>query len=254
MEKQNSYLTNLNDCKNFNELWKSLHYQLEPFKISSVFYGVLYSQRSIQEIGILKSIIYKTTHPKEYRSYLHHALFSKEANSEQLRQLLDEDASAKKVLLSDKEYFLWADPTEWHSSTSVEREIDKKLNSMNLTTGVTIPVRNAEFLSGVGLGAGNTSAKAFQKIWESSSEEILLLVNKFNKLVQGQHLVGFVNLTPHQLNVFKDYFYNDDLHVLAKKYNCTQRNIQLILQGVRKKLNAQNNNQAVVKAFVLGII
>lgn len=256
MRSTKLHLLNFNDCHNFKELWESLHYQLKPYKIKSIFYGLTYSRRSVEEIGILKSIVYKTSHPKEYRTILFEALFPKKTDKHypNLQFLLDEDVTAKKIFLSDKEYFLWADPTEWDAPTPIEKEIDQKLIDMQLVTGVTLPIKNSKFIAGIGLSVGNLSAKQFKKIWQESSQYIIELVQQFNKLVQDQYLRGMINLTSHQQQVFQDYFYHNDLDALAVKYRCTKRNILDILQKVRVKLNAQNYKQAAVKAYALGVI
>ena len=245
MRTTKPYLLSFDNCSNFKELWESLHYQLKPYKIKSIFYGLTYSKRSVEEIGILKSIVYKTSHPKEYKTTLFEALFPKKTEEEHphLKLLLDEDMTAKHIFWSDKPYFLWTDPAEWETASEMEKMVDQKLIDMQLVTGITLPLRNCKFLAGVGLSTGNLSPKLFEQIWHESSEHIITLANEFNKLVQDQHLRGMINLTSHQQQVFQDYFYHNDLDALANKYNCSKRNLLDILQKVRLKLNAQNYKQ-----------
>lgn len=169
------HLMDFSACSNFKELWESLHHQLKPYKIKSIFYGVTYSKRSIEEIGILKSIVYQTTHPKEYWTTLFEALFPKKTEQDHpnLKFLLDEDLTAKDIFLSNKEYFLWADPAEWQDRSDIEQEINQKLIDMQLITGVTIPLRNSKFIAGIGLSAGSCPIKNLNIFGQNHQKTLL---------------------------------------------------------------------------------
>ena len=250
------YFTDFSACHNFKELWESLHYQLKPFKIKSVFYGISYSKKSIDEIGLLRTVVYKTSHPKAYRELLSSALHDEMPNDNKYKMLLDEDLTAKQIFLTDKPYFIWGDPNNWHAATNAEKEVDKQLIDLELVTGVTIPLRKEKLLAGVGLSAGLLSKNIFDQIWAESSEQILKIANDFNHYVLtfNSHIESFIGLTDHQKEVFLKHLFLGNSKLVAEHFNCSERNISDILSAVRTKFNVTTNEQASVKANTFGVL
>lgn len=247
------YLTDFSECDNFKELWESLHHQLLPFKIKSIFYGIAYSRNSIEEIGLLRTLVYKTSHPKAYRKLLSAALRKEMPTDDKFKIILDEDLTAKQFFLSDLPYFIWGDSNNWNAATTIEKEVNKQLIDLELVTGVTIPLRNERLLAGVGLSAGLLSKNIFDQIWTESSEQILEIVNAFNHYVLNVHIQSFISLTDHQKEVFLMHLFTGSSKQVAKHFECSERNISDILSTIRKKLNAISNEQATVKAQILGV-
>lgn len=248
------YFTDFSACSNFKELWESLHQQLKPFKINTIFYGIAYSIKSIEEIGLLRTVVYKTSHPKAYRDLLSLALHNEIPDDVKYKILLDEDLTAKEVFLSDKPYFIWGDPNNWHEATNAEKEVDKQLIDLELVTGVTISLKDEELLAGMGLSAGILSKNVFDQIWAESSDKILKIAHDFNYFVLNEHIESFIGLTEHQKEVFLKHLLVGNSKQIAEYFNCNERNISDILSTVRKKFNAVTNEQASIKANVFGIL
>lgn len=247
------YFTDFSVCSNFKELWESLHHQLKPFRINTIFYGIAYSKQSIEEIGLLRTVVYKTSHPKAYRELLSSALHDEMPNNSKYKMLLDEDLTAKQIFLTDKPYFIWGDPNNWQAATNAEKEVDKQLIDLELVTGVTIPLRKEKLLAGMGLSAGLLSKNIFDQIWAESSEQILKIAHDFNYYVLNVHIESFIGLTDHQKEVFLKHLFIGNSKQVADYYKCSERNISDILSTIRKKLNAISNEQATVKAQILGV-
>jgi len=248
------YFTDFSACTNFKELWESLHHQLKPFKINTIFYGIAYSKQSIEEIGLLRTVVYKTSHPKAYRELLSSALHDEMPNNSKYKMLLDEDLTAKQIFLTDKPYFIWGDPNNWHAATNAEKEADKQLIDLELVTGVTIPLRKEKLLAGIGLSAGLLSKNIFDQIWAESSEQILKIANDFNHYVLNIHTESFIGLTERQKEVFLKHLLIGNSKQVAEYFGCNERNISDILSTVRTKFNAATNEQASIKANTLGVL
>jgi hypothetical protein len=249
-----AYLADFSVCNDFKELWESLHHQLKSFKIKTIFYGVAYSKKSIEEIGLLRTVVYKTSHPKAYRDLLSLALHNEEPDDVKYQILLDEDLTAKKVFLSECPYFMWNEPNNWDNVTNAEKEVDKQLIDLELLTGVTIPLRNEKVLAGIGLSAGLLSKNAFDQVWAESSDQILKIVHNFNHYLINVHADSFIGLTEHQKEVFLKYLFIGNTKLVAEYFNCNERNITDIMSTVRKKFNADTNEQAFIKAKSLNIL
>ena len=247
-----AYLNDFSACKNFKELWESLHNQLQPFKINTIFYGIAYSNKSIEEIGLLRTLVYKTSHPKAYRKLLSTALRKEMPSDDKFKIILDEELTAKQVVLTDTPYFIWGNPNNWNAAITIEREVDKQLIELELVTGVTIPLRNEKLLSEIGLSAGLLSKNVFNQIWADSSEQILKITHEFNQYVLNVHMQSFIGLTDLQKEVFLKHLFSGSSKQVAQHFKCSERNISDILSTIRKKLNANSNEQAMVKAQVLG--
>lgn len=254
MRSTKPHLLSFNKCHSFKELWESLHYQLKPYKIKSIFYGIAYSKKSIEEIGLLRTLVYKTSHPKGYRELLSLALHNEMPDDIKYKLLLDEDLTAKQVFLTDKPYFIWGDPNNWQPATNAEKEIDKQLIDLELVTGVTIPLRKEKLLAGMGLSAGLLSKNIFDQIWAESSDTILQIAHDFNHHVLNAHVESFIGLTSHQKEVFLKYLFLGNSKLVAEHFNCSERNVSDILSVVRTKFNVATNEQAFIKANTLGIL
>lgn len=248
------HLSDFSVCSNFKELWESLHHQLKPFKINTIFYGIAYSKKSIEEIGLLRTVVYKTSHPKAYRELLSLALHNEEPDDVKYKILLDEDLTAKHVFLSECPYFMWNEPNNWDNVTSAEKEVDKQLIDLELVTGVTIPLRKEKLLAGMGLSAGLLSKNIFDQIWAESSEKILQIAHDFNYYVLNIHIESFIGLTEHQKEVFLKHLFLGNSKLVAEHFNCSERNISDILSVVRTKFNVATNEQASVKANTFGVL
>jgi DNA-binding CsgD family transcriptional regulator len=249
-----AYLTDFSACHNFKELWESLHYQLKLFKINTIFYGIAYSKKSIEEIGLLRTVVYKTSHPKAYRELLSLALHNEMPDDVKYKILLDEDLTAKQIFLSEKPHFIWGEPNNWHEATNTEKEVDKELIDLELVTGVTISLKDEKLLAGVGLSAGILSKNTFDQIWAESSDQILKIARDFNYFVLNEHIESFIGLTEHQKEVFLKHLLVGNSKEVAEYFNCNERNISDILSTVRKKFNAVTNEQASIKANIFGIL
>jgi len=248
------YFTDFSACINFKELWESLHHQLKPFKINTIFYGIAYSKKSIEEIGLLRTVVYKTSHPKAYRELLALALHNEIPDDTKYKILLDEDLTAKHIFSTDKPYFIWGDPNNWHLATNAEKEADKQLIDLELVTGVTIPLRSEKLLAGIGLSAGLLPKNIFDQIWAESSEQILQIAHDFNHYVFNVHSESFIGLTERQKEVFLKHLLIGNTKQVAEYFGCNERNISDILSVVRTKFNAITNEQAAIKANILGIL
>ncbi len=253
-QSSKKHLTEFSVCANFKELWESLHHQLKPFKIKTIFYGIAYSKKSIEEIGLLRTVVYKTSHPKAYRDLLSLALHNEKQDDVKYKMLLDEDLTAKQVFLSECPYFMWNEPNNGDNVTRVEQEVDKQLIDLELVTGVTIPLRQEKILAGMGLSAGLLSKNIFDQIWADSSEQILKITRDFNHYVLNVHMRSFIGLTTHQKEVFLKHLFLGNSKQVAEHFNCSERNISDILSTVRTKFNATTNEQASVKANTLGVL
>ncbi len=228
--------------RNFDKLWNRLHEVLQPYGVTSMFYGFGHSVKAAGINGIMESVYYKTSHPEEYCSYYDNKYY------------IDDDLSSIHCM-TETTPFLWHDFSAWGTPTLRQKRFMHESWDFNMGVGVTLPFRfnNNMGLGGLGMSTANMEPEEFDLMWESHSNTIQAIVTYFNDRALNDCNFIF-HLSHRELEV---------LTFLAKGLSPSEISAQLDscsstvghqVRSARKKLQAISNEHAVAKALVFSLI
>lgn len=228
--------------KNIDELWNTLRLQLDDFGVTSMFYGFTHSVKHSEDVGIIESLWHKTDHPKKYREYFDDKFY------------INDDLGAVHCMYETTP-FVWDDPENWIHATPQQERLMKKSYEFDMGIGVSIPIRFNQYgIGGLGLCTGEVDGQEFNKIWTSYSEEISGICHIFDEIARSEQMNCIYPLTPREQEVLCWLCSGKNIKVIADILGTSPSTVDKQIRSARKKLNARNNEQAVTKALILGLI
>jgi DNA-binding CsgD family transcriptional regulator len=124
--------------------------------------------------------------------------------------------------------------------------------------GVALPLRFSQghgtCIGGFGLASGDLNGKEFNKIWAEHDQEIIQLSALFDILARERHADSLFQLTPREKECLKWLAIGLRPQQICDKLNNAYRTTEKQIASARQKLNAHNNEQAVAKALVYGLL
>jgi DNA-binding CsgD family transcriptional regulator len=151
--------------------------------------------------------------------------------------------------------FIWHNRQQWGEPT--EQQLKFMLDSFqfNMGVGVSLPVRFNQFgVGGIGLNFADSTEKEFNKIWASYRDEISTIGFVYDELARGNHMQEICPLSPREIEVLTWLTLGKNIKMIAHKIGNSTSTVDKQIRSARRKLNARNNEQAVVKALILGLI
>ena len=233
---------NLTKSSNFDELWNRLHEVLQPYGVTSIFYGFGHSVKAAGINGIMASIHYKTSHPEEYCTYYDNKYY------------IDDDLSSIHCM-TETTPFLWHDFSAWGTPTLRQKRFMHESWDFNMGVGVTLPFRfdNNLGLGGLGMATADMGPEEFDAMWESHSDTIQAIVSCFND--RALNNCNFIfQLSPRELEVITLLAKGFSPSEISAKLGSSSSTVGHQVRNARKKLQAISNEHAVAKALVFSLI
>ncbi len=144
---------------------------------------------------------------------------------------------------------------QWGKPTDRQKKFMSDSIEFDMGVGVSLPVRyNEHGIGGVGLNCADVSEKEFNKIWTAHQGEITTISHMFDEFAREEHMDEIYSLTPREVEVLTWLTLGKTTKVIAGKLGSSASTVEKQVRSARKKLNARNNEQAVTKALMLGLI
>lgn len=224
------------------DLWEKFQKHIRGYGVSSAFYGAAASARAILEQGLVNAGTYLDSHPKEYRDY-----FDKEFR-------MEDDLTAVHCM-TNSDPFLWHDRKQWGNPTHSQYQFMMDSMEFDMGVGATIPLHfNHHGIGGIGLSTAGMDGQEFDKQWASYKQEILSACYMFDEIFRRNHIEEVFPATKAELEVLTHLAYGREPKKIAHVLNKSHSTVIQQLQSAREKLNASNNEQAIVKALIFDLL
>lgn len=224
--------------------WDKLALDLEPFGISSMFYGIvhvgcLYDPPE----GLTRLAMWKTSYPHSYFEAISH------------KGPMADDYSVRRLFETGKPV-LWSDPSLVDHMRPKERERWRNDDLLGFSTGVTVPVLCHEnrVCGGFGLCAGNCSADEFDAFWARDATHICSLVTAFDRdyrLVLARVTFPLSRRERDVLSLAAGGLTSDQM---AHRLGLSHKTVEAYLVSARKKMHAPNTTAAAAKAIFFNLL
>lgn len=242
MNKTLDIFEDFQSTKNLDELWETFHCQLSQYGVSSVFYGITHSLKVVEDIGIISSGWYKTSHPEDYCKYFDDKFY------------IDDDLSSIHCITNTAP-FIWHDQSQWGNPTERQKKFMLESFEFNMGVGVTVPLRfNQHGIGGLGFSCADVDGREFNKIWMSHENKIITIARIFDVFAREVCKEDFYHLSPREKEVLTLLSAGYTAKMIAGKLRNSASTVEKQVRSARKKLNARNNEQAVTKALILNLI
>ncbi len=229
-------------CKNIDELWGQLHSILNVYGVTSIFYGFTYSASLAKSKGATQAVWFKSSHPAEYLDY-----FDEKFN-------IEDDLTAFHCI-SETTPFVWHDKTLWAGATDSQLKFMQDSEMFGMDVGVTLPFHfNQHGVGGMGLCAANLSTDEFDTLWKNNKDKIVCIANTFDNVLRNEHMNYIYLLTVEEIDTLTYLSLGYPVKAIGSKIGVSQSRATQYARSARTKLNSNNNEQAVCKALVLGLI
>lgn len=236
-------LEQFNSAQNLDDLWIKMRQHLSVYGISSVFYGVTHSPRKLFISGAEELMRYKTDHTEKFRDY-----FDEKFN-------MVDDITAVHCLLHESSY-LWHKDGQYGYKLSPRQEAFLGESAeFGMGVGVTVPLRfGMGGAGGMGLCNEGMSAKEFNLIWIEHSDQILGACKLFDECARDNFTKEMFTLTFREIEVLHWLAEGKNIKFIADKLGTASSTVDKQVRTARGKLKSRNNEQAVLKAYTLGLI
>jgi len=230
------------NSRNFSELWDRLHEILQPFGVTSIFFGFGHSRQSVNIRGIMESIWSITSHPEDYCAYY--------AN----KYYIDDDLSSLHCLTATTP-FMWHDFSAWGAPTLRQKRFMHESWDFNMGVGVTIPLRfdNNTGIGGLGMAASHMTPEEFDAMWETHGDSIVAIVDCFKERAFNDCNFIF-QLSPRELEILSLLSQGLVPSEIAARLGTSPSTVGHQVRNARKKLQASSNEHAIAKAVFFSII
>jgi len=224
--------------------WSLCLGKLESLGVSSILYGFVTSKAEIARQGMTKACHFRTNHSEEWCDF---------HGSE---KLLDTDLTAELIVESDAEV-IWSDTSIYSKCTPIEIERSMIENDLGMGVGASVRLEGgneSSVMSGVGLSTRPVTARDFPHYWSHHRTEVLNVCHALDYAMRSVHMTDFIGLTPREkefLTLLAGGYTQKQISDLWKR---SQHTLEHHSRNSRNKLKAGNLEQAVYKAFVLGLI
>lgn len=228
----------------YDSCWDVCNERLSLLGVSSVFYGCCTSKAEILRQGMTKSCFYRTNHNPQWMDALGADNF------------LDNELTAS-LMLSDEKEIYWADEAMWNTASAEQREQASLEIDLGLEVGVTLQLsslKDSTVGAAVGLNTADVSAKEFSAYWAQHRLEVHGICQVMDLAFRTNHGMAMTGLSVREVEFLEFLAAGYTLKQMAKKWNRAPTTLNTHSFNCRKKLNAASLEQAVYKAFVLGLI
>jgi len=228
-----------------DDAWSLCLGKLESLGVSSILYGFITSKAEVARQGMTNACHFKTNHNQEWCDF---------HGSE---KLLDTDLTAELIMFSDSKEVVWSDESVYSECTPEERERILLENDFGMGVGASVRLEGADessVMSGVGLSTQPISAKDFPFYWSHHRIEVLNVCHALDYAMRSVHMTNFIRLTSREkefLTLLAGGYSQKQISELWKR---SLHTLEHHSRNCRIKLKAGNLEQAVYKAFVLGLI
>ncbi len=237
-----STYTKFRTSKNIKELWELLHDMLCKYGITSIFYGFTYSAKLTISKGAIEAVWFQSSHPPEYLAY-----FDKTFN-------MEDDLTAIHCV-TETTPFIWHDESMWSSGTERQIQFMEDSAKFGMEVGVTLPFHfNQGGVAGMGLCTSQLTTDEFDLLWKEQKDEILAIAHVFDELARNEYMDSIYNLTREEIETLSWLSLGEPVKAIGDKIGVSQSRATQYARAARTKLGARNNEQAVCKAVILGLI
>lgn len=228
----------------YDASWDLCNERLKLQGVNSVFYGFCTSKTEILRQGMTKSCFYRTNHNPEWLDAL---------GSD---TVLDNEFTAGLVLSDEKEIF-WNDEAAWSTANSEQREQASLESDLGLDVGVTLQLSSLQTDTvgvAVGLCTVGIQPKEFETYWRQHRLEALNICQVMDLTLRTTHSKALVGLTVREVEFLEYLAAGYTLNQMASKWNRALTTLNTHSSNCRRKLKSASLEQAVFKAYVLGLI
>jgi DNA-binding CsgD family transcriptional regulator len=235
-------LEQFKSSKNLDDLWGKMRENLSIYGVTSVFYGVTHSPQKLFIDGAEATMQYKTDHPAEYRDYFDE------------RFDMNDDITAVHCLLYESNYIWHRDDKKYIPNSKQNQFLDESAE-FGMGVGVTLPLRFG-MGGGGGMGICNSGMtnKEFDLMWFEHGEHILSICRIFDEVARESCTRELFSLTEREIEVLHWLGGGSHIKVIAGKLGTSASTVEKQVREARRKLKSRNNEQAVLKAYSLGLI
>ena len=234
-----------NACtQNADVYWESCARELDDLGINSLFYGFITSKVEVERQGMTKACNFRTNHNPDWIAALG------------ADNLIDVDLSAELITYETDDVF-WFDERFENVVTPEQVEQSRLENEMGMGVGVTVQLQSfsaSPVMAGVGLCTASIPQKEFGSYWRQYRSEVLDICHVLDFGMRSLHVNSFVQLTGRELEFLTMLAGGYSQKQIADKWNRSLHTLDHHSRNCRNKLKAGNLEQAVYKAFVLGLI
>lgn len=224
--------------------WDRLAFDLSPYGISSMFYGIVHVGSLFDPPeGLSRIAMWKTSYPESYLGFISH------------KGLLAEDYSVRRLFETGKPV-LWSDATLFDQMRPEERRRWRRDDLLGFSTGVSIPVfaHGKRPCGGFGLCAGDTGPDAFEAIWTRNSQNMCALVTAFDR----DYRLALAHLTfplsPREQAVLSLAAGGLTSDQMAHRLALSRKTVEAYLNSARRKMHAPNTTAAAAKAIFFNLL
>ena len=224
--------------------WDSCLTKLDSLGVNSLFYGFVTSKLEIERHGMTKACNFRTNHNPKWIDAIG------------ADNLIDFDLSAELIANESVDVF-WHDQSYWELATPEQLEQFKFENELGMGVGVSVqlqPYCSTPAMSGVGLCVSPVSAKEFDFYWNNHRTEVVDICHALDFSMRSLHVTDFIGLSPRELEFLTMLAGGYSQKQIAGKWKRSIHTLEKHSRSSRRKLKAGNLEQAVYKAFVLGLI
>ncbi len=242
MNREKNVTGQFTTARNFEELWVMLHEALQPYGVTSIFYGFSHSKKAVGINGIIESIWHKTSHPEDYCTYYNNKYY------------IDDDLSSIHCI-TETIPFIWHDFSAWGVPTLRQKRFMHESWDFNMGVGVSFPFRFENNLGkgGIGLATGHMTPEEFDTMWEEYSHTLFAITKSFNDY--AWKVPNFIfHLSPRELEVITFLSKGFAPSEISAQLGSSSSTVGHQIRCARKKLQANSNEHAVAKALVFSVI
>lgn len=233
----------LRSANDLDAFWTRAHRALEWHGVGSMFYGALASGREVELGRFSRSLIWKSSHKKEFFE-----AFGAEA-------ALDFDPSVEHCVIN-REILFWHHDSDWRS---VPPSLKKRVSierDLGLHVGFSVPTSffSPLHVGGIGLAMPDVPPQEFQKLWDDQGRHILGICGLLDHGMRQQHMAGLVRLSPREKECLSWLAAGLRPDQIADRLVIGSPSVEKYILGAKRKLKAATRDHAVAKALIFNII
>lgn len=228
----------------YDTSWDLCNAHLKKLGVDSVFYGFYTSLAEVKRQGMTQSCLYRTNHNPKWLEAIG------------VDTLLDNEITAS-LILDDAKEIIWSDEQLWESATAEQHEQSSFEDELGMDTGVTLQLsslRENPVGVGVGLCTSGVSVKEFGAYWDHQRAEVYNTCQIMDLAIRTNHTADFLNLSAREIEFLEYLAAGYTLKQLAISWNRALSTLNSHSLSCRQKLKASSLEQAVFRAYVLGLI
>lgn len=233
----------LGAAPDLDTFWRLAHGALSARGVQSIFYGAMASSREADHLRITKSLIWKTSHPREF-------LDAFEDN-----RLLDDDYTVQHCLTKSS-VMLWHEEASWRDASPRQQARARIENELGFNVGFTVPASHFSRgqVGGIGVAMPDVGKREFSGFWNERSRDILAICGMLDIGMRRHHIGEVVCLSPREKECLTWLAVGMRPDQIASRLSIGGKSVEKYIASAKVKLKAATRDHAVAKAILFNLI